>query len=315
MSAPAADVRAVAARLRAAGVESPGPEARLLVAAAAGVTPTGLALLDDLDAVAGARRQLTEWVHRRETREPLQYLLGWTGFRQLRVAVGPGVFIPRPETELLAGWAVTAAHHACQATPPVPGPRPAVVVDLCAGSGAIGLSVAAECARAATPVEVHLVEADPAALEWCRRNCDDRAVAGDPPVRLHAGDAADPLSPGLAPASVDVVVSNPPYLPSASLEGLPPEVADHDPRVALDGGTDGLAVIRGVVAAAGVLLRAGGWLGIEHACDQAAEMVRLLSAVDRADCSGVGLFTDVATHPDLTGVPRFTTARRGQVLD
>lgn len=313
MSAPAADIRAVAARLRAAGVASPHPEARALVAAAAGVTPAGLVLLDDLDAVAGARRRLTDWVRRREQREPLQHLLGWAGFRELQLAVGPGVFVPRPETELLAGWAVAAARVVSPDVPPSSGGRSVVVVDLCAGSGAIGLSVAAECSRVPPPVEVHLVEADPAALAWCRRNCDDRAAAGDPPVRLHAGDATDPRTPGLAPGSVDVVVSNPPYLPSASLRELPAEVADHDPRVALDGGPDGLAVIRAVVAAAGVLLRAGGRLGIEHGPDQAAGLARLLRQTDRADCDGMALFTDVATHPDLTGLPRFTTASRGQV--
>lgn len=255
-------LREVAARLAAAGVASPEWDARVLLER------------------AGSTGDLETSVRRRVAREPLQHITGIAWFRHLALAVGPGVFVPRPETELV----VDAALDAIAAVE-----RP-LVVDLCAGSGAIGLSIAHERAAAGRAVEVHLVEADPGAVPWLRRNT--AAIAADSGV-VHETDLADDL--GL-PRLVDVVTANPPYL----VEGteLDPETAGHDPAAALWGGTDGLDVIRPVIGAAARLLRPGGTLVVEH--DSTHDLAPLLT-------SG---WHDVQRHDDLTGRPRYSTAVR-----
>lgn len=272
-----------ASALAAAGVEPARVEAELLTAYVLGVPRGRLALADGLDAAQLAR--LDDLTERRRGREPLQYLLGVAPFRRIELAVGPGVFVPRPETELLAGWGIDAA------------PSGAVtVVDLCSGSGAIALAVAAELPDA----RVLAVERAAPALDWLRRNAADRAAAGDRPIEVVAGDVTDPgLLPELS-GRVDLVLCNPPYVPSRT--AVPPEVAGYDPADAVFGGVDGLAVIRPVIALAARLLRPGGLLGVEHD-DTHAEAV---PALVRAD----GRFTAVTDHPDLTGRPRFVTARR-----
>jgi release factor glutamine methyltransferase len=260
-----------------AGVPSPRVDAELLAAHVLGVGRGRLALVGTLRTVEAAR--LRDLVARRAAREPLQHLLGTAAFRYRELAVGPGVFVPRPETELLAGWGVE--HTA-------PG---AVVVDLCSGTGAIALAVATE----ARPARVIAVERSPDALPWLRRN----AAAHDV-VDVVAGDVTDPgLLPGLR-GRVDVVLCNPPYVPAGT--PVPPEVADHDPVVAVFGGPDGLAVIRPVIALAGALLRPGGVVGIEHD-DTHGEAVPALLLAD-------GRFADVVGHADLAGRPRWSTARR-----
>ena len=263
--------------LRAAGVESPRADAELLAAHVLGV-PRGRLLL-----IGGVRPDEADHfaalVARRAARIPLQHLLGTAAFRHLELAVGDGVFVPRPETELLAGWGI--AHTAPGAT----------VVDLCSGSGAIALAVADEAA----PGRVVAVERSPAALTWLRRNAAGHAV-----VEVVAADVTDP---GLLPeldGAVDVLLCNPPYVPDAT--AVPPEVADHDPAEAVFGGADGLDVIRPVVALAARLLRPGGLVGIEHDDVHAAAVPDLL----RAD----GRFTGVTAHTDLAGRPRYATARR-----
>jgi len=188
------------------------------------------------------------------------------------------VFVPRPETELLAGWGI--AHT-----------RPgATVLDLCSGTGAIALSVADEAA----PERVVAVERSPAALAYLRRN------AGGTGVRVVAGDVTDPELLRELAGAVDVVLCNPPYVPDGT--PVPPEVADHDPAEAVFGGVDGLAVIRPVVALAARLLRSGGVVGIEHDDAHATAVPDLL----RAD----GRFDTVEEHADLAGRPRFATGRR-----
>jgi len=267
---------AAAESLAAAGVVSPRVDAELLAASVLGVGRGRLALIGGVR--DGEARRFAELVEQRTRRIPLQHLIGTAAFRHLELAVGEGVFVPRPETELLAGWGI--AHTAPGAT----------VVDLGSGSGAIALSVAEE----ASPGRVIAVERSPAALAWLRRNTAGTAV------EVVEGDITDPdLLPGLRGA-VDVVLCNPPYVPEGT--DVPPEVAEHDPAEAVFAGRDGLVVIRPVVALAADLLRPGGVVGIEHDDGHALAVPDLL----RAD----GRFTDVAGHDDLSGRPRYATGRR-----
>lgn len=217
---------------------------------------------------------------------PLQHLTGHAAFRYLELAVGPGVFVPRPETEQLVGWVLEQ----------LAGVTEPVVVDLGSGSGAIALSIAHEHPGA----RVTAVERDPGAVEWTRHNARARAAAGDTPVQVLAGDMTDPGLLRELDGAVDLVVSNPPYVPDGAR--VPREVADHDPPLALWGGPDGLDVVRGLLRTAARLLRPGGALGIEHADAQG----ETLPAVVRAH----GGFTEIDDHADLAGRPRYTTARR-----
>ncbi len=273
-----------ARRLAEAGVESPRVDAELLLAHVVGRSRAGLLTLAEVAEDDATR--FTALLDQRADRVPLQHLTGRAPFRRLELAVGPGVFVPRPETELLAEWALGRLDG-------LDGP---IVVDLGSGSGALALSIAHEHPGA----RVTAVERDPGAIAWTRHNALDRIGAGDTPVGVVAGDMTDP---GLLPeldGRVDVVVSNPPYVPDGAR--IPREVADHDPPLALWGGPDGLDVVRGMLGVAARLLRPGGWLGIEHADQQGTA----LPAVVRSQ----GGFTDVEDHPDLAGRPRFTTARR-----
>ena len=274
----APELAAATKELAAAGVESPRVDAELLAAEVLGVGRGRLVLIDTIR--ADELRRFAELVARRSARIPLQHLLGTAAFRHLELAVGDGVFVPRPETELLAGWGI-------EHTPPG-----ATVVDLCSGTGAIALSVADEAA----PGRVVAVERSPAALEFLRRN-----AASYPVVQVVRGDVTDPGLAGELPSDVDVVLCNPPYVPDGT--AVPPEVADHDPAEAVFGGADGLTVIRPVIALAAALLRPGGVVGIEHDDVHASAVPDLL----RAD----GRFIDVAEHRDLAGRPRYATARRG----
>jgi release factor glutamine methyltransferase len=273
-----------AARLRTAGIETPESDARLLLAHVCGVEPARIPLLDGID--DDQRARLDALIRRRATRVPLQHLTGRAYFRHVELEVGPGVFVPRPETELLAGWAVEQAAGVAEP----------VVVDLGSGSGAIALSIAHERPAA----RVTAVERDPGAIEWTRHNAAARIAAGDPPVTVLAGDMTDPALLRELDGTVDLVVSNPPYVPDGAR--VPREVADHDPPLALWGGPDGLDVVRGLLMTAARLLRPGGALGIEHADQQGSALPALVRAH--------GAFTDVEDHADLAGRPRFTTARR-----
>jgi release factor glutamine methyltransferase len=218
-------------------------------------------------------------VGRRAAREPLQHLTGSAAFRHVELLVGPGVFVPRPETELLAGWAIDAVAD-------LDAP---VVVDLCTGSGAIARAVADEVPDA----RVHAVELDEGAFAWAERN-----LAGTG-VDLRHGDFATAFEDLLG--TVDVVVCNPPYIPLWAWESVAVEARDHDPHLALYSGDDGLDAIRVLSVRAALLLRPGGVLGFEHADAQG----ELAPAVLRS----AGRWADVADHRDLAGRPRFTTAR------
>jgi release factor glutamine methyltransferase len=275
-----AEVDRATRHLAAAGVASARGDAELLAAHVLGVNRSELALRP-----AMTRRQgdtLRELVRRRAERTPLQHLVGSVGFRLVELAVGPGVFVPRPETELVAGWAIDWLRRH-----PLDAP---VVVDLCTGTGAIAVAVADEVPGAV----VHAVELDPAAVDWARRN-----TAGTS-VQLHRADAADAL-PELD-GRVDLVVSNPPYVPDDERELVEPEVRDHDPAVALWAGGDGLDVLRIVVRRAAGLLRPGGALVVEHSDRQGESAPAVLH-----DAGG---WADVQDHADLTGRPRYVTATR-----
>jgi release factor glutamine methyltransferase len=265
------------ARLRAAGVESPEHDAQVLLAHVLGVERSQLALVDDVPAPAA--EEYAVLVARRAAREPLQHLTGTAWFRNVELRVGPGVFVPRPETELLAGWAVEAA--AALAEP--------VVVDLGTGSGAIAKAVADEVPAA----RVHAVELDDRAHGWAARN-----LAGTG-VELRHGDLAEAFA-DLAGA-VDVVVSNPPYIPHEAWESVTAEVRDHDPDLALYATGDGLDTIRVVEQRAALLLRPGGVVGVEHADAQGESAPAVFTATGR--------WEQVRDHPDLAGRARFLTAR------
>ncbi|MGY2065048.1 peptide chain release factor N(5)-glutamine methyltransferase [Blastococcus sp. SYSU DS0619] len=275
---------AAARRLTEAGVASPRVDAELLLAHVLGVARTRLITLDGVEDEAAARFETL--VAQRADRVPLQHLTGQAAFRYLELAVGPGVFVPRPETEQLVGWALEQ----------LAGTAEPVVVDLGSGSGAIALSIAHEHPGA----RVTAVERDPGAIEWTRHNARARAAAGDTPVEVLAGDMTDPQLLRALDGRVDLVVSNPPYVPDGAR--VPREVADHDPPLALWGGPDGLDVVRGLLGTAARLLRAGGGLGIEHADQQGGALPALVRAH--------GGFAEVDDHPDLAGRPRYTTARR-----
>jgi release factor glutamine methyltransferase len=271
--------RPAAARLREAGVPSPEHDAAELLAQVLGIERSRLPMVDAHALPAEALRRYDALIERRAAREPLQHLTGEAWFRHVRLEVGPGVFTPRPETELLAGWAVEEA--ARREAP--------VVVDLCTGSGAIAKAVADEVPHAG----VHAVELDEPAYRWAERNLADTGVD------LRMGDAFAAFD-DLA-GTVDVVVCNPPYVPLEAWESVAPEARDHDPHLALFSGADGLDAIRVLARRAAVLLRPGGVVGVEHADVQGEAVPAIFSAVGR--------WTEVRDHHDLSGRPRWTTAR------
>ncbi len=269
----------VAGRLARGGSPSPGPEARTIVAHVLGVEPRDLIRIDHV--TDEQRQAIDALAERRVHGEPVQYLTGRAYFRHENLMVGPGVFIPRPETEELAGWVIARI----AARPP--GKRR--VVELCAGSGAITAAILHEVGG----VEIHAVERSPEAFEYLLRNL------GGERADLVLGDMADAL-PDLD-GTVDIVVANPPYVPETHRNLLPSDVADHDPHEALFAGPDGLDALRVVIATAGRLLAPGGCLATEHDESHAAAVAEMVSEAG---------FTAVETHADLAGRPRFVTAVR-----
>jgi release factor glutamine methyltransferase len=248
---------AVVARLRAAGCVFAEDEARLLLAAVRNPV------------------ELTGLVDRRVAGEPLEHLLGWVEFCGLRIAVDPGVFVPRRRTEFLVRQAVERGG--------------AVVVDLCCGSGAVGVAVA----TALRAVELHAADVDPAAMACARRNA--AAVGG----RVYEGDLFDAL-PSALRGRVDVLVANVPYVPTDAIAQMPPEARDHEPRVALDGGPDGLDVARRLIAGAPAWLAAGGSVLFETGAAQARSAV--------ASVVSAGLAPSVVTDDELEGIVVVGTA-------
>ncbi|BBY14803.1 peptide chain release factor N(5)-glutamine methyltransferase [Mycolicibacterium litorale] len=265
-----------AAVLAAAGIDSARVDAELLAAHAAG-TDRGRLLFADVPSDFGAR--YGDLVAARAKRVPLQHLTGTAAFGPVEVRVGPGVFIPRPETEAMLEWTLA------QRLPAQP-----VIVDLCTGSGALALALATAHPHA----RVIAVENSAAALDYARRNLDGTGVE-----LVDADVTAAGLRRDLDGA-VDLIVANPPYIPEGA--ALDPEVADHDPAQALFGGADGMAVIDAIVTVAQRWLRPGGSCAIEHD-DTTSELTA--AAFHRT-----GAFDAVTARTDLTGRPRFVTARR-----
>ena len=273
-----AEVAQATQRLADADVPSPRFDAEELAAHVHGVKRSQLHAVPDTDFDA----RYWEAIARREAREPLQHITGRAFFRYLELHVGPGVFVPRPETESVVGWAIDAVRAMDVVEP--------LIVDLCTGSGAIALALAQEVPRS----RVHAVELSEEALQYARKNVEGSRVV------LHQGDAltAFPELDG----QVDLVVSNPPYIPLTEWEYVAPEARDHDPELALFSGEDGLDTIRGIERTAHRLLRPGGIVVIEHADTQGGQVPWIFTE-ERG-------WADAADHPDLNNRPRFATARR-----
>lgn len=268
-----------------AGVSSPRTDAELIAAHVLGVERGRLPLVPLVDApVVEAIGQL---VAQRAKRVPLQHLTGWAAMGDITLDVGPGVFVPRPETELLLEWGLKLLR----------GREYPVVVDLCTGSGALALAVA----HAKPDAVVYAVDIDSQALAWARHNADARAAAGDTPIRLYSGDIGDPTIFAELDGLVDLVLCNPPYVPPGT--AVPPEVSQHDPAHAVFAQEGGLSVIRHAIALSARLLRPGGGLAIEHDDTHGTAVPTLLSARR--------VLSSVEAHQDLAGRPRFVTARRG----
>ncbi|MGC4962060.1 peptide chain release factor N(5)-glutamine methyltransferase [Gordonia sp. DT218] len=269
-----------------AGIDSARGDAEWLLAAVLGIDRGRLIVVDGLD--QDTRDRFRGLVTRRAMRIPLQHIVGAAAFGPAELAVGPGVFVPRPETEFLAEWAVGIAGRAG---------RTVTVVDLCSGSGALAIAIATMLPGA----RVWAVERSPNALEWLRRNVASASPEVRDRITVVAADVTDAaqIRAALPSRSVDVVVANPPYVPQAAQ--VAPEVA-HDPADAVFGGADGMSVIRPMMPIVAGLLRPGGVVGVEHDDTTSAAVVDVVDAV--------GAFDDVRARDDLAGRPRFVTARR-----
>ena len=270
----------LAERLSRAGSPSPGPEARILVAHALGIEPSQLLI----SRVSKRQRPVIDALaERRAEGVPLQHLTGEAYFRHETLKVGPGVFIPRPETEEMVGWALDRLAE-----------RPSDrrrVVELCAGSGAITAALARELGH----IELHAVELSPEAHAYLARNLEGLGVdilLGDMAEAFHELDG-----------TVDLVIANPPYIPEAHRQILPDDVLQ-DPEIALFSGPDGLDALRVVAEVGRRLLRPGGLLATEHDDSHAPAVVELFETAG---------FAEVASRNDLTGRPRFVTATRPPV--
>jgi len=277
------EVALAALRLAEAGIESPRADAELIAASVHNVRRGELHTVRDFDFDARFWAEIA----RRAVREPLQHITGSAHFRYLELEVGPGVFVPRPETEVMTGWAIDQLGKMDVAEP--------VVVDLGTGSGAIALAIAQEVPRA----RVHAIEADPLARAWAERNVTkyvETAPYTAGRVMLHAGDFADAL--GDLDGTVDLVISNPPYIPVGAY--VEPEVSEYDPPAALWSGTDGLDAIRTVQRAARRLLRPGGLVAVEHGAPQGAAVYWVFPEEQG--------WRDTRNHKDLAGRDRFVTA-------
>ena len=300
-------------RLSGVGIESASVDAAEIIALVMGTTRSRLIMQDVVD--PDRRVRIEQLLTKRQSRIPLQHLTGSAPFRRIEVQVGPGVFIPRPETELVTEAGIRELASSANR----------VAVDLCSGSGAIALSMALEVPGST----VYAVEVDDAAVTWTRQNVEGQrpaiAAAGSAVVVVHedATCVADP-GHGLVQLSgtVDVIVSNPPYIPNRMLP-RDPEVRDHDPKRALYGGEDGLDIARGVLRTAAILLRPGGLLVIEHADSQGVDAgergIPGLASGMVADAdlammvnlpTGSALWNRVTDRIDFNGRPRFTLARR-----
>ena len=266
-----------AATLTAAGIDSARVDAEVLAAHVAG-TDRGRLLLGDGPGEDFVGRY-ADLIDARSRRVPLQHLIGTAAFGPVTVQVGPGVFIPRPETESLLEWALAQ-----------PMPKRPVIVDLCTGSGALALALSAHWPDA----RIVAVDDSEDALTYARRNLEGTAV------KVHGADVTEPGLLCELDGLVDLVVANPPYIPDGVV--LEPEVAEHDPRHALFGGPDGMTVVAAVVNLAARWLRSGGRCAVEHDDTTSDQTVKAFSSA--------GQFNDITARRDLAGRPRFVTATR-----
>ena len=276
--------------LSEAGVTSPQVDAELLLAHVCDIERSQLVSVSEISS-----DQVLEFnglVARRANRVPLQHLTGVAYFRHLELAVGPGVFVPRPETELLVEAAIAYLKS-------IPGPR--IAVDLCSGSGAIALSIALEIPGTL----VLAVELSDDAAKWLAHNIVDHAAkleAVGSQVYLRHGNAGDRSLLADMAGQLDAVVTNPPYIPETMIP-RDPEARDHDPAIALFSGPDGLDMAREVALVGADLLKPGGFYGMEHADVQGESVPALMNSMS-------GLWTQVQDHKDYNQLPRFTTAVR-----
>jgi release factor glutamine methyltransferase len=286
------EIVVAAARLAGAGVESPRTDAELIAAHVHGVARGALTRVPD----ASFDPRFWDEIARREAREPLQHITGHAYFRYLDLAVGPGVFVPRQETEVMTGWAIDRLREMDVAEP--------LAVDLGTGSGAIALAISQEVPRA----RVHAVEADPLARHWAERNIARCAAAAPHTagrVSLHSGDfrrAAGEFCRALGDldSAADLVISNPPYIPAGAW--VPPEVGEYDPATALWGGADGLDAVKAIEAVASRLLRPRGLLAVEHGAQQGSPVYWIFPE-ERG-------WRETRNHKDLAGRDRFVTSVR-----
>lgn len=273
--------------LAEAGVTSAQNDASLLLAFALGIARTQLDPFAELS--NESEQEYENLILKRATRVPLQHLTGQAHFRHITLLVGAGVFIPRPETELLAQAGIDYLNS-------IPSPR--LAVDLCAGSGAVALSMAIEVPN----TTVHAVEYSQEAFTWLRRNVDshsDQLAEAGSKIVCYLADATDQNVLAQLEGQVDVVLSNPPYIPEAMIP-REPEARDYDPEMALFSGPDGLDVARGVVLVAGLLLKQDGLFGMEHADVQGEEVPAILNQQ--------GSWGSTRDNLDYNGLPRYTTA-------
>ena len=269
------------ARLAAAGIEACGLEAAVLFEHAAGLDRAGVFARGREPVEQGAARRYELLLAERARRVPLAYLTGEREFWSLRLRVDRRVLVPRPETETLVEAALERI---------APGAR---VADVGTGSGAIVIALARELGRGAYLATDRCASA----IALARANAADHGLPG---IEFLVGDLLDPIAG--RPLPLDALVSNPPYIPTAEIDGLEPEVRDFEPRTALDGGPDGLALIERIIAGAPPLLRRGGWLLLEIGAGQSRAVRALLQRS--------GGFDDVSTRRDLAGIERVVAARR-----
>lgn len=274
---------------REQGIDTPRLDAELLVSDRLGLDRVRLYMEYERPLNAEERGAIRDAVRRRASGEPMAYILGSWGFRDLDLAVDPRVLIPRPETELLVEQALAAVEG-------IVGPR---IVDVGTGSGCVALALAQ--ALAAEAPEVWAVDVSVDALDLARQNAAANGIEG---VRFEQGDL---LTPARGGAPFDAVVSNPPYISTGALAGLQASVIDHEPRLALDGGADGLDIVRRLVGESAEVLRDGGWLGFEIGYDQGAAARSLIAQH--------GGFGGIEVHADIEGRDRVVTARRRSGTD
>jgi release factor glutamine methyltransferase len=277
-------LRAAEKELTEAGVPSPRSDAETLTAAVLNVRRSDLLLRSNEILQRRAVEKLKGWVSRRAGREPVQFILGYAPFLDLEITVEPGVFVPRPETEGLAELCIGL----------VQGVSNPVLVEVCAGTAALSLWFA----KKRSDVNVIAVERNHAAVLCAKKTASRYRLD----INLIQGDLFEPFSDGPLTGTADIIVANPPYIPSSDIKALPPEVLDWEPMDALDGGPNGLSFYRPLVQGAFTLLRFGGWVAFEvgdGAAEAVAEIIEL-----------TGGFNDPKTKPDLAGIKRYIYAQR-----